>query len=115
MSDSSAKQLLVLVAYTDTWHERPLYEAIVAALQKSGVAGASVFPGTMGYGSHGYVHRKGLFGVSAEKPVAIIAIDAEPKLRAAAEAIRPMVREGLIALSDIEVILQTPERGEHNT
>jgi uncharacterized protein len=111
VSGSSTKQLLVLVAYTDTWHERPLYEAIVAALQKSGVAGASVFPGTMGYGSHGYFHRRDLFGVSAEKPVAILAIDAEAKLRTAAEAIRPMVREGLMAMSDIEVLLQVPERG----
>jgi PII-like signaling protein len=107
--DPPVKQLLILIGHRDTWHERPLYEAIVAALAKHGVAGVSVLAGIMGFGSHRHIHRKGLFGVSDDKPVAIIAIDAEPKLRAAIDLIRPMVREGLIALSDIEVILQAPQ------
>jgi PII-like signaling protein len=101
-----AKQLLVLIGQVDTWHERPLYEAIVATLEKEGLAGVSVLGGMMGYGAHRRVHRKGLFGVSDDKPVAIVAIDNEQKIRAGAEAIRHMVREGLIAISDIEVILQ---------
>ena len=109
MTDRPAKQLMILIGHADTWHERPLYEAIVDALEKHGVAGASVLTGIIGYGSHRHVHRKGLFGVSDDKPVAIVAIDTEAKLRAAVDVIRPMVREGLIALSDIEVILQASE------
>jgi PII-like signaling protein len=110
VTDRPAKQLVILIGHPDTWHERPLYEAIVDVLEKQGVAGASVLSGIMGYGSHRHVHRKGLFGVSDDKPVAIVAIDTEAKLRAALEVIRPMVREGVIALSDIEVIVQAPER-----
>jgi PII-like signaling protein len=101
-----AKQLLVLIGHTDTWHERPLYEAIVAALSKQGLAGVSVLPGLMGFGAHRRIHRKGLFGVSDDKPMAIVAIDNETKIRAGANAIRHMVREGLIAVSDVEVVLQ---------
>jgi uncharacterized protein len=101
-----AKQLLVLIGQADTWNERPLYEAIVATLGKQGFAGVSVVSGMMGYGAHRRIHRKGLFGVSDDKPVAIIAIDNEAKIRAGAEAIRPMIREGLITISDVEVILQ---------
>jgi PII-like signaling protein len=101
-----AKQLLVLIGRTDTWHERPLYEAIVAALEREGLAGVSVLSGVMGYGAHRRIHRKGLFGVSDDKPVAIVAIDNEARIRAGADAIRHMVREGLIAISDVEVLLQ---------
>ena len=107
MTESPAKQLLVLVGQNDTWHERPLYEAIVAALEREGVAGASVLTGTIGYGSHHRIHRKGLFGVSDEKPIAIVAIDSEEKIRAGIDAIRPMIREGLIAVSDVEIIAQS--------
>src|SRR5213592_1638680 len=32
------------------------------------VAGATVWSGVMGYGAHGWIHRKGLFGVADEKP-----------------------------------------------
>ena len=106
MTDSQTKQLLIFIGQRDTWHERPLYEAIVDTLAKHEVSGVSVLAGTMGYGSHRRVHRKGLFGVSDDKPVAIIAIDEEVRIRAAIETIRPMIREGLIALSDVEVVLQ---------
>ena len=109
MIDPPTKQLLILIGHNDIWHERPLYEAIVATLQKQGVAGVTVLSGIMGYGSHRHIHRRGLFGVSDDKPVAIVAIDAEGTLRTAIALIRPMVREGLVALSDIEVILQAPE------
>ena len=106
MIEPPTKQLLILIGQTDTWHERPLYEAIVATLEKEGLAGVSVLGGMMGYGAHRRIHRKGLFGVSDDKPVAIVAIDNEAKIRAGAEAIRHMVREGLIAVSSVEVILQ---------
>ncbi len=106
MIKAPAKQLLVLIGQADTWNERPLYEAIVAALGKQGFAGVSVISGMMGYGAHHRIHRKGLFGVSDDRPVAIIAIDDEAKIRGGAETIRHMVREGLIAISDVEVILQ---------
>ena len=112
MTESHTKQLLIFVGHRDTWHERPLYEAIVDTLAKHDVSGVSVLAGTMGYGSHRRVHRKGLFGVSDDKPVAIIAIDDEARLRIAIDAIRPMIREGLIALSDIEIVLQTPGGAE---
>jgi PII-like signaling protein len=108
--DAPAKQLLILIGQADTWHERPLYEAIVAALQKGGLAGVSVLSGMMGYGAHGFVHRRGLFGVSDDKPVAIIAIDTEAKVRGVLDSIKPMVREGLIALSDCEVVHQGSAR-----
>jgi uncharacterized protein len=113
MTPGPTKQLLILIGQRDTWHERPLYEAIVATLAKHNVAGASVLTGIMGFGLHRHIHRKGLFGVSDDKPVAIIAIDADATLRRAIEAIRPMVREGLIALSDIEVVLQAPDVVDH--
>ena len=106
MIEAPTKQLLVLIGQTDTWHERPLYEAIAATLQKEGLAGVSVLSGMMGYGAHRRIHRRGLFGVSDDKPVAIVAIDNEAKIRAGIDAIRPMVREGLIAMSDVEVIVQ---------
>jgi len=62
------KCLQVFVEDTDCWKGEPLYEAIVRLLHKHGVAGATVWSGVMGYGAHGWIHRKGLFGVADEKP-----------------------------------------------
>jgi PII-like signaling protein len=95
--------LLALMDLTDTWNESPLYEAIVRVLEKNGLSGATVFSGIMGFGRHRLIHRKGLFGMSDEKPVAVVCIDDESKLMAVLPAILPMVEEGLVALQDIQV------------
>src|SRR5215470_19317949 len=98
------KMLLIFIDQTDTWQNKPLYEAIVRALEQNGIAGATVFSGIEGYGIHRRIHRKGLLGVSDDKPLTIAVIDNEDKLRSVLPAVRPMVREGLIGLTDFEII-----------
>ena len=98
------KMMLIFVDQTDMWRDRPLYEAIVHLLERHQMAGATVINGVMGYGVHRRIHRKGIFGVSDEKPVLIIVIDAEERIRAVLPSICPMVKEGLITLQDTEVV-----------
>ena len=47
---------------------------------------------------------QGLFGVADEKPILIVAIDTEEKVRAAASSIVPMVKGGLVLLQDAELL-----------
>ena len=101
------KMLVIFIAETDMWQDVHLYAAIVTTLERQGIAGATVNLGLMGYGRHRRIHRKGLFGVSDDKPVTIMAVDTEEKLRAVLPSIIPMVREGLILLQDAEVILKS--------
>ena len=54
----------------------------------------------MGFGSHGKVHRKRLFGVSDDKPIVITVVDEEHKIREILPEIRGMVKEGLVVLLD---------------
>ena len=58
----------------------------------------------MGFGSHGKVHRRRLFGVSDDKPVTITVVDSEHKIREVLPEIRGMVKEGLVVLLDAEVV-----------
>jgi PII-like signaling protein len=98
------KMLLIFIDLTDQWRDRKLYEAIVQVLERQEIAGATVMSGIMGYGIHRRIHQKGLFGVSDEKPVTIVVIDTEDKIRAVLPAICPMVKEGLITLQDTDVV-----------
>jgi PII-like signaling protein len=65
--------------------------------------------GIMGYGVSRRVHRKGLFGVTDEKPVVISAVDSEETIRAVLPYLLPMVKEGLIVLHDAEVFVKSSE------
>lgn len=104
MTGNKQKALVIFCDETDMWHELRLYEAIVRLLERQGMSGATVNTGLMGYGRHRQIHRRGLFGVSDDKPVTIIAVDTEEKVRAVLPHVAPMVREGLIILQDAEVI-----------
>jgi PII-like signaling protein len=102
--DSPQKTLLILIDETDQVRGQSLYDVIVRTLERHKIAGATVLRGVMGYGIHRHIHRQGLLGVSDERPIAIIAIDAEDRLRAVLPTIAPMVKEGLIALLETEVV-----------
>ena len=101
------KCLMIFIEDTDRWKGERLYEVIVRMMHKRGLDGATAVSGITGFGAAGQIHRKGLFGVSDEKPIIIVAIDSEAKVREAIEAIAPMVKEGLICTYDTEVF--TPE------
>jgi PII-like signaling protein len=98
------KVLLLFVNESDMWQSRPLYQAIVERLLQLDVAGATATSGLMGFGHHHRVHHKGLFGVADDRPITIIAVEEERKLRAIVPEIRPMVREGLLLLLDAELV-----------
>jgi PII-like signaling protein len=96
--------LLLFVNEADTWHGRPLYQAIVERLHQLDIAGATAQTGLMGFGHHHRMHHKGLFGIADDRPVTVVVVDEEPKLRAVIPELRQMVREGLIVLLDAEVV-----------
>jgi PII-like signaling protein len=94
----------LILGQTDLWGTGSLYEAIVRRLRQLGLAGATAQVGMMGFGSHGKVHRKRLFGVSDDKPVIVTVVDNEHKIREVLPEIRGMVKEGLVVLLDAEVV-----------
>jgi PII-like signaling protein len=98
------KALLAFFDATDEWEGSPLHEELVRQLERHGIGGATVLSGIMGYGIHRRIHRKGLFGVVDNKPVTLVAIDSEEKLRLVLPSLRPMIREGIVVLLDAEVI-----------
>ncbi len=84
--------------------EIPLYEAIVRRLARMEIAGATVTTGIMGFGKHGEVHRKRLFGVADERPVTIFVVDDADSIRKAIQEIRALLPDGLICLAEVEVL-----------
>jgi PII-like signaling protein len=97
-------QLTIYVNETDMRGDLPLHELIVRRLLHMEVAGATVLRGVMGYGSHGQVHRRRLLGVSDDRPMVIIAVDTPDRINAALPELRALVTEGLMTVSEINVL-----------
>jgi len=102
------KMLLIFINETDVWQGMPLALAMVERLLKLNIAGATAHAGGPGFGRHMRVHHKGLFGISDDRPVTIMTVDDEAKIRAALPHVRAMVPEALVLLLDAEVVADMP-------
>ena len=105
------KCLMIFIEDTDTWRGERLYEAIIRRLHKRGLDGATAVSGITGFGAAGQIHRRGLFGVSSEKPIIIVAVDSETKIKEAIDVVAPIVKEGLICTYDTEVFTLETDSG----
>ncbi len=99
-----ARLLRVFIGEADRYHGAPLYDEIVKKLRIMEIAGATVYRGILGYGAKGHEHKKSFLHVSKDLPVMISAVDTAEKIAAAAEAIENMIGDGLIVISDAEII-----------
>ncbi len=109
---TEGKLLRVFIGEADRWHGRPLYEAIVEEARKSGLAGATVWKGTLGFGAHSRMHTAKILRLSEDLPVIIEIVDAAEKIEAfVRDHLDLMVQEGLVTLERAEVILyRGPEK-----
>ena len=99
-----AKMMRVYLGEADRWRGQPLYEAIVHRLRMMDISGATVHRGVLGYGAKGHTHKQSFLHLSRDLPIMIAVIETEEKLKAAAEALETMIEDGLIVVSDVEVI-----------
>ena len=80
MIPTDARLLRIYVDAQDRWQGRPLYEAIVARARAADVAGASVFPVEMSYGSHRHIHDAESEYGFVDLPVVIEVIDGPDRI-----------------------------------
>jgi len=100
----SAKLMRVFLGEADRWHGEPLYDAIVKQLRRMDIAGATVYKGILGYGAKGHTHKQSFFHVAHDLPIMISVVESEEKLKPAAEFIEGMLLDGLIVISDVEIV-----------
>jgi len=99
-----AKLMRVFLGEADVWDGEPLYDSIVKRLRMLEISGATVYRGILGYGAKGHTHKQNFWHTSRDLPVMIAVIDVEEKLIQAAEAVEEMLQDGLIVVSDVDIV-----------
>jgi PII-like signaling protein len=95
----------ILVGEQDRWQDKPLHQALVEALRANDIAGVTVYRGILGYGINRRIHKDS--ALSHDAPILLTVVDTEEKLRAFFPVLDRMVQEGMVVLSDVEVIKYT--------
>jgi PII-like signaling protein len=99
-----ASMLRVHFGEADKWQGKPLHEAILTVCQELGMANAIVYRGIEGYGTSTRIHHASHWTFSKDAPIMVSVIDTEEKIRTLIPRLDAMVQEGLIAMSNVEVI-----------
>lgn len=105
--EGKARMMQIYVGESDKWEGKPLHEALVRAMRANDLAGATVNRGIMGFGAHGRIHKRGAFYLSHDASITVTVVDTEEKLRAFLPMVDKMVQEGMVVLSDVEIIKYT--------
>lgn len=115
-----AKLLRIYVSNTDKFRHNPLYEMVVFAAKRYGLAGATVMKGIMGYGSSSVVRSSKFWEITEKLPVIIEIVDESQKIEEFTEKILPWfdkLRYGCmitIEKSDIVLYKQGTKKGMFN-
>ena len=99
-----ARMLRIHFGERDRWKGTPLHEAIVAKCQELGIAGVTVYRGIEGYGGSTRIRQSSLWKFSQDAPIMVSIIDRQEQIEKLLPHLDGMVDEGLIAISDVDVI-----------
>lgn len=106
--DRNSKLLRIFLGELDKYKGVPLYESIVLAAKKEGIAGATVFRGILSYGASSRIHTAKLLDLSMDLPIIVEIVDTQDKIDSFIEIINTMIEEvgcgALITIEAAEVI-----------
>jgi PII-like signaling protein len=102
--EGQGKLLRIFIGESDSWHGKPLYQAIVEHVREAGLAGATVVRGIEGFGADSRIHTARILRLSEDLPVLIEIVDSEEKIRAIMPDLDEMIGEGLVTLESVEVV-----------
>jgi uncharacterized protein len=80
--EGEGKLVRIFLGESDKVNHQPLYEAIVLAARKNGMAGATVLRGVEGYGANSRViHTAKILRLSEDLPIVVEIVDTEDKIK----------------------------------
>ena len=102
--EGEGKLLRIFVGESDTWHGKPLYQAIVERVRREGLAGATVVRGIEGFGADSRLHTSRILRLSEDLPVVIEIVDTPDQIDRVVPILDEMVREGMLTLERVQIV-----------
>jgi PII-like signaling protein len=102
--EGKAKMMRIYIGEADRWKDKPLHTALMEAMRANDIAGVTVYRGILGYGAHRRLHKDRAFHLSHDSSIMLSTVDSEEKLQSFMPIAEQMVEEGLIVLSDVDII-----------
>jgi len=102
-----AKLMRIFIGENDKWRDLPLHKALIESMRANDIAGVTVYQGVLGYGANRRLHKDSALHLSHDRPMMLTVVDTEEKLQAYFPILDQMVQQGLVVLSDVDIIKYT--------
>jgi PII-like signaling protein len=102
--EGKAKLMRIYIGESDRWKDKLLHKALVEAMRANDIAGVTVYRGILGYGAHQRAHPDKPLSLSRDASIMLSVIDTEEKLQSFLPLVEQMVEEGMVVLSDVDII-----------
>jgi hypothetical protein len=105
MTQSTQATLLRLfIGESDEHASRPLHEAIVLKARETGISGATVFRGAMGYGRSSRLHTSKILRLSEDLPIVIEIVDSSDRIDDFLAEAEHMLGSCLVTLETVRIV-----------
>lgn len=111
-ANDRCKILKIYVSEDSRYKKHNLYNSVVFKLREMGIAGVTVTRGIAGYGKGKALHTTHILDLTSSLPIVIEAIDTAEQIEKAIPVVKDMVNEGLILVTDVDVIKYGRETNE---
>jgi len=105
---ADAKLLRIFFGETDKVKHTALYEAIVREARRTGLAGATVWRGIMGFGPTSRIRTARILDLSADLPIIVEIADEEEKINQFLPVLHDLFEStqcgGLVTMENVKVI-----------
>jgi PII-like signaling protein len=96
--------LRIFVGESDRHDHHPLYEAIVLKARETGLAGATVLRGVMGFGKNSILHTAKILRLSEDLPIVVEIVDSLEKVEKFLPLLDEMISDGLVTIEKVKAI-----------
>lgn len=101
--ETDNRLLRIFIGESDSFDGRPLYQAIVEALRKAGLAGVTVLRGIEGFGKSSHLHAAHILRLSEDLPIVIECVDTSDRIESIFPTLDEMIGDGLVTMERVEV------------
>ncbi len=95
--------LRIFIGESEKVDGKPLYQRLVEKARTSGLAGATVWRGMMGYGANSRIHTSKILRLSQDLPIIVEMVDTREKLEAFLGEIDSLIKGGLATLEKAQI------------
>jgi PII-like signaling protein len=99
-----AKKVIIYVSQDQKYHRDSVYAAILEFLFRSKVSGAMVTRGIAGFGADHHLQTDRILALTENLPMKVEFVETAEKVAALLPKLQEMAGNGLIAVSEVEVI-----------